>query len=202
MYYTANMKSRNQKLIYRRTLLISGASLMVTATGANSKALTRAEEQAAAKQAAQMVAEETGEKPHSAAGSILNLQPQINLLNGQLYNTRQHANKVLLIYFWASWCPICKVLGPRLQEFWLANRNKGIELLSIGAQDSTANMAKATEQRKYQFPMAMVSAAKLPVSLKPRSLPTLMVRSKLGVIVTVEEGDLSNEELQEFLVHI
>jgi thiol-disulfide isomerase/thioredoxin len=190
--------------INRRSIFFASAGLFAPSSFLQAKGsgMTRSEEQVAAKQAAKMVAEETGEKPHAAAGALLNLPSQIALLSGQTFSAEQHTNKVLLVYFWASWCPICKVLGPRLQEFWLAQRSKGIELLSIATQDSPANMKKAIEQRKYQFPVAMLASAKLPIHFKSRSLPTLMVRSKLGVIVTVEEGDLTSEELQEFLVHL
>ncbi len=194
----------------RRSILLAGTSILTLSklisakekSNGEPKGMTRSEEQAAARQAAQMVFEETGEKLHEAAGELIKLPSQIPLINGSIFAANQHANRVLIIYFWSSWCPICKVLGPRLQEFWLAQRDKGISLLTIALQDSPTNIKKAIEQRRYQFPVALASSLKLPRQFKIKSMPTVMVRSKLGVIVTVEEGDLTAEELKEFLVHL
>jgi thiol-disulfide isomerase/thioredoxin len=186
----------------RRTLITSAASLLAAPNLLQAKSMTRSEEQTAARAAAKMVAEETGEKSHNAAGAILTLPPHIPLLDGKTLHSQNFANKVVMLYFWASWCPICKVVGPQLQEFWQAHRNQGIELIGIATQDAPQKTKAAIEQRRYTFPVAMSADMHLPAALKTRSLPTVMLRSKLGVIVTVEEGDINSEEMKEFLVHL
>jgi thiol-disulfide isomerase/thioredoxin len=186
----------------RRTLIASAATLLTVPTMLQAKAMSRGEEQAAARAAAKMVAEETGEKPHTAAGAIMTLPAQVHLLDGKVLGSHAFDNKVLMLYFWASWCPICKIVGPQLQEFWQTQRSNGIELLSIATQDAAQKTKAAVEQRQYKFPVAMAADMHLPTALKTRSLPTVMLRSKLGVIVTVEEGDINAEEMKEFLVHL
>jgi thiol-disulfide isomerase/thioredoxin len=188
--------------LIRRRLLTSSSCLLSLPSLAHAKALTRAQEQRAAVQAAQLVADATGEKPHRAAGMLLSLPGEIRLLGQPTKTRQQFEKKVVLLYFWASWCPICKVLGPRLQEFWQANQSKGIALLGVASQESIQKTVAAIEQRKYQFPVAAASALNLGAAFQPRNLPTLMVRSKLGVIVTIEEGDVSAEELNELLIHL
>jgi thiol-disulfide isomerase/thioredoxin len=186
----------------RRILITTAASVLSMPSLLQAKTMTRSEEQAAARAAAKMVAEETGEKPHTAAGTIVNLPEQIHLLDGKNLSNHAYDNKVLILYFWASWCPICKIVGPQLQQFWQAHRNKGIELLSVAVKDAPQKTKAAVEQRQYKFPVTTVGDLHLPASLKTRSLPTTMLRSKLGVIVTVEEGDINSEEMKEFLVHL
>jgi thiol-disulfide isomerase/thioredoxin len=186
----------------RRALVTTTASLLVAPNWLQAKSMTRSEEQTAARAAAKMVAEETGEKPHTAAGVVIALPTNISLLDGKSLNGHVYDGKLLMIYFWASWCPICKIVGPQLQDFWQAQRNKGIELLSIAVQDSPQKMKTAIDQRHYKFPTAMATDLHLPSVLKTRSLPTIMLRSKLGVILTVEEGDINSEEMKEFLVHL
>jgi thiol-disulfide isomerase/thioredoxin len=186
----------------RRILLASAATLLTMPTLLQAKAMTRSQEQAAARAAAKMVAEETGEKPHGAAGAIITLPQQIPLLDGTKLDGHDFDNKLLMLYFWASWCPICKIVGPQLQEFWQTQRSKGIELLSIATQDAKQKTKAVVDQRHYKFPVTMAADLHLPNSLKTRSLPTVMLRSKLGVILTVEEGDINAEEMKDFLVHL
>jgi thiol-disulfide isomerase/thioredoxin len=186
----------------RRILISTAASILAMPSLLQAKSMTRSEEQAAARAAAKMVAEETGEKPHAAAGAILTLPEKIHLLDGKNLSSNAYDNKVLMLYFWASWCPICKIIGPQLQQFWQAHRNKGIELLSISVKDALQKTKAAVEQRQYKFPVTTVTNLHLPAAMKTRSLPTIMLRSKLGVIVTIEEGDINAEEMKEFLVHL
>jgi thiol-disulfide isomerase/thioredoxin len=188
--------------INRRGVLTTAASLLAMPSLLQAAPMTRSEEQVAAKAAAKMVAEETGEKPHSGAGAILTLPATISLMDGTILNSRDYASKVLILYFWASWCPICKVVGPRLQTFWQTHRSEGIELLSIATQDAVHKTKASINQRQYRFPVAKATDLRLPSTFKTRNLPTIMLRSKLGVIVTIEEGDISADEMKEFLVHV
>jgi thiol-disulfide isomerase/thioredoxin len=188
--------------IDRRSLITTAASLLALPSVLQAKTMSRAQEQAAARAAAKMVAEKTGEQPHVAAGALLTLPNQIHTLDGKNLNSHQYDNKVLMLYFWASWCPICKIVGPQLQDFWQAQRGKGIELISVASKDSEMNAKSAANQRHYRFPVAMANDLHLPASLTPRSLPTIMLRSKQGVILTVEEGDINAEEMKDFLAHL
>ena len=186
-----------------RRNLASAAVTLLTAPGLlQAKSMSRSEEQAAAKQAAKLVAEETGEEPHTAAGQIVNLPSSIVLIDGKTLHGADYTNKLVILYFWASWCPICKIVAPQLQSFWQKHRSKGIELITIATQDVQQKTKATVDQRQYKFPVAMAPSMHLPKSLKTRSLPTIMLRSKLGVIVTVEEGDINAEEMKDFLIHL
>jgi thiol-disulfide isomerase/thioredoxin len=178
------------------------ASRVKGAQARHAKPMTAAEESAAAKAVAASVADETGEQVHPAVGMSPRLKTSIKLLDGQDFSEDQIRGKLLFVFYWASWCPVCKVVAPRLHEFWQKNRAKGVEVLALST-DTEVQPAFAYMQRTgYKYPMSMASAAQLDGFMAPRSLPTLMVRSKLGVIVNVEEGDIDQQELKEFLVHL
>lgn len=44
--------------------------------------------------------------------------PQISTLltNGELFSTADYENKPVLIHFWATWCPTCKLEAPNIQS--------------------------------------------------------------------------------------
>jgi peroxiredoxin len=45
--------------------------------------------------------------------------------------------KVVLVNFWATWCPPCKAEMPELESYWRENREKGFVILAIdnGSED-------------------------------------------------------------------
>jgi thiol-disulfide isomerase/thioredoxin len=145
------------------------------------------EEQAAAKQAAELIAEQTGEAVHPAAGEILHLGKHLSYLNPQAAERNPSNAALLLIFMWASWCPICKQLAPKLEAFWQAHRHEGVQLLGLSLDGDAKTMS---------------DSVKLGAMFAARSVPTLMVRSKRGVIVAVEEGDLERSELEALTVHL
>jgi peroxiredoxin len=160
------------------------------------------QEQAAAKQAAQLISEQTGEAPHPAAGEMLRFKQALPLVDGHRWDESTARGHMLLVFYWASWCPICKALAPKLQSFWLSHRHQGLQILAVSA-DKDPHVSQTTAKKMgFKFPIIMEADLKLDPIFQSRSLPTLLVRSRRGVVVAIEEGDLSREELSELLVHL
>lgn len=202
--------------LIRRKLLLAGASLLAPGwsaakTGPNGPAkaasprptpMTAAEEAEVAKAVAEHVAYQTGEPAHPAVGLSPRLAGNIKLFDGQDFSEAQAKGKLLLIFYWASWCPICKVVAPRLNDFWLKNRARGVEVLALSTDTELQPAVNYMRRAGYKYPVSMAASAHLEQALAPRSLPTLLVRSKLGVIITAEEGDVDAGEFRDLLVHL
>jgi thiol-disulfide isomerase/thioredoxin len=163
---------------------------------------TLEQERAAAKQAAQLISDATGEAPHPAAGEILRFNQTVPLIDSRAWDEKATQGHLLMVFFWASWCPVCKALAPKLQQFWLAHRHQGLQLLGVSA-DKSPQITQATAKKLgFRFPIVMSSDLRLDPVFQTRSFPTLLVRSKRGAVVSVEEGDLSKDEMAELLVHL
>lgn len=171
-------------------------------TGHRPRPMTASEEAAAALAVAESIADQTGETVHPAVGRMPRFPRPFATFDGIKYSESRARGKLLVVYQWASWCPVCKLVSPRLQEFWARNRDAGVEVLALSV-DSDPLAALASFRRSgFGFPTAMASEARLEEYMTARSLPTLMVRSRRGVIVGVDEGDVEAEELQDYLVHL
>jgi thiol-disulfide isomerase/thioredoxin len=204
-----------QPHIQRRDMLVAGAALglpaWATAQAAKKpakpaikrgKPLTAAEESVAAKAVAESIAQQTGEPAHPAVGTTLRLPATFKLFDGQDFSEAQAKGKLLMVFYWASWCPICKVVEPRLHDFWMKNRAKGIEVLALSTDTEVQPAFAHIQKTGWKYPTSMATAAKLDDSMTPRSLPTLFVRSKLGVIVNADEGEIDAEDFKDYLVHL
>lgn len=199
--------------IARRDLLLAGtaAALPTWASGQaqtakkpikRARAMTAAEEAVAARAVAESIADQTGEPAHPAVGTTLRLPTSFKLFNGQDFSDAQVKGKLLVVFFWASWCPICKVVEPRLHDFWAKNRARGVEVLALSTDTAVQPAFAHIQKSGLRYPASMATAAKMGEVMLPRSLPTIMVRSKNSVIVSVDEGDIEADELNDFLIHL
>ncbi|MBT6277305.1 MAG: redoxin domain-containing protein [Chromatiales bacterium] len=117
--------------------------------------------------------------------------PAFSLLSaeGQTYTLKQFRGRVLVVNFWATWCPPCVKEMPALERAWQHLRPHGVELVAIDFGDD-ANVVKA---------FAADTNLSLPLLLDPqgteaqrwgmRGLPATYVLDRDGQIVFTAQGE-------------
>ncbi len=75
---------------------------------------------------------------------------------GSLENLR---GKVVLINFWATWCPYCRKEMPAMQRFYQDYQAKGFEILAFSTDDDVAKAVQYMREAGYTFPAAMADPA-------------------------------------------
>ena len=70
------------------------------------------------------------EPPLPAVGSALPLAPA-PLLGGGQFDPAQADGRVLVLYWWASWCPFCAQQSPEMQKLWAAQQDRGLRMLAL-----------------------------------------------------------------------
>ncbi len=68
-------------------------------------------------------------------------------------NLSEYKGKVLLLSFWATWCPSCREEMPSLIALWNKYHDQGFEILAINVDNNPARALNAFETEvKYQIP--------------------------------------------------
>lgn len=88
------------------------------------------------------------------------------------------SDKIVLVDFWAQWCPPCRMMAPILEELAKA-MDKEIDIVKVDTEASRENMELASE---YQV----------------RSIPNMNV-FKAGEVVETIIGAVPREELESYL---
>ena len=129
-----------------------------------------------------------------ALGSTLAV-PAVELFDGRRFEPAH--GKLLVVYWWASWCPFCALQSPHMETLWQAQQGRGLQMLALSidkrADDATAYLAK----RGYTFPAGLFTPAVERVLAKPKGLPVTVVRGRDGRVVMAEAGQLFPEDIEQ-----
>jgi len=118
--------------------------------------------------------------------------PDISLPDseGRPFTLSQLRGKVVLLNFWATWCPPCRAEMPSMQVLWDSLKGPGFELVAVnvGEDEDLVFAFRHELGTTLTFPVVMdksgTSTRKYPVV----GLPTSYVLDKKGRIVYVAEG--------------
>jgi thiol-disulfide isomerase/thioredoxin len=113
--------------------------------------------------------------------------------------------QVVILSFWAPWCPSCRELTPTLVEIYNENKDKGFTIIGYSRlygtyRDDEADKGKVTEEeelelikgyierKKMTYPVGIASAKEAFDSYKISGLPTLIFVDKKGNIEFTKIG--------------
>ncbi len=100
--------------------------------------------------------------------------------------------KVVLIDFWATWCPPCREFTPVLQKLHKKYGSKGLVVLGADTfertpEAQTKGAAAFAKQNGLTYRMTLKND-KFAESLKIDGIPTMFLIDKKGVVHTVNVG--------------
>ncbi len=112
----------------------------------------------------------------------------------------QWRGKILVVNFWASWCPPCLEEMPSLNQFHQQYQAKGVQVVGISTEDINA-LKKFEQQLKLDYPILAgdAEAMSLAQSLgNDRSiLPFTVIIDKSGKIAQIVFGKLEKTTLEK-----
>jgi thiol-disulfide isomerase/thioredoxin len=135
--------------------------------------------------------------PPPQVGSLLTV-PDVTLLNGTTFRSDAAQGQVLVLYWWASWCPFCAQQSPYMDKFWLAHKTRGLRMLGLSIDRKAEDASSYLAQRGYSFPAGLVTPAVARVLPKPKGLPVTVVRGRDGRVLAAETGQLFPEDIEQF----
>jgi thiol-disulfide isomerase/thioredoxin len=99
--------------------------------------------------------------------------------------------KVIIVHFWATWCPPCREEMPALENFYQAHHDEGLEVIAVSVEDD-ADKTKVLEfSRNFSFPVAMQGASEVDGFGRIRALPLSFLFDRKGIL---RKGGWSGEQ--------
>jgi peroxiredoxin len=106
-------------------------------------------------------------------------------------------HKVVLMDFWATWCPPCKMEMPLLQDMQDKLKGRDFEILSIDQGETSEQVGYFIKAKKYGFHVLLDSDGAVGGLYGVPGIPTLVLVDKKGVIQSLQVGYNGDEDALE-----
>lgn len=121
----------------------------------------------------------------------------LNTIDGKPFKLSTYKNQVILVNFWASWCPPCKTEMPTMQSVYDIYKDKGFIILAVDAanQDDINNVKRFSSKHLITFPILLDTDGTITNKYHVRSFPTSFFIDGSGVIHEIVIGGPMSEAL-------
>lgn len=116
--------------------------------------------------------------PDSAVPAV-----QLRTLEGDPVSLEQYRGQVVLVNFWATWCPPCRFEMPGFQRVYEDRRGEGFVVLGISTDRGGDEVVRAfLDERDITFPIAMATSEAVREFGGVQALPTSFLIDRNGRI--------------------
>ena len=134
--------------------------------------------------------------PLPALGTTLRL-PSLGMLDGSHFEPARAEGKLLVVYWWASWCPFCAVQSPEIEKLWRTQQTRGLQVLALSVDTRREDAIAHLNKKSYTFPAAMMTPDASKILPKPKGLPVTLVRGRDGKLLLAEAGQMFPEDIED-----
>ena len=126
--------------------------------------------------------------------------PDLSLttLDGKTVTLESLKGKTVLLDFWATWCPPCRVDAPALDKLH-QRYGKDLVILGISMGEDRGTVEGFLKKNPHAFAMALSSENDLPRQYDVEALPTYMIVDADGNFEVATEGDKGFDGLRSRL---
>lgn len=108
----------------------------------------------------------------------------LTTLAGETISLSSYSGKVLLIDFWATWCPPCVKEIPHFVELYDQYSGEGIEILGVSVDRGGPTVVKKfMEKNEVQYAVAMANMEMVDAYEAYGGIPTTFIIDRQGKVV-------------------
>jgi len=108
--------------------------------------------------------------------------------------------QVVLVNFWATWCPYCRHEMPAMQAFYADHRARGFAIVAFSLDDDAETVARFMAERGYDFPAPLDDGSADRAFGGVKRLPTSFVLDRRGVIRHQISGQVHYARLEDLVL--
>ena len=132
-----------------------------------------------------------------AEGQTVRPAPPLKLrdLGGRAVRLSDYKGKVVLLNFWATWCPPCRAEMPELVKMQREYRGGGLQVIGVTYPPQTvAEVRRFTRKLKINYPVALGTKEMKSLFDQSETLPLTVIIDREGNVRDRIEGILLPEE--------
>tara|TARA_R110000737_G_scaffold176767_1_gene201703 strand:+ start:208 stop:717 length:510 start_codon:yes stop_codon:yes gene_type:complete len=122
---------------------------------------------------------------------------QLKTQSGDTISSAQFEGQAVILHFWATWCPYCKKLQPKLLELEKKYQQQDVKIVAISFNEEDGAMPQTElATRGYSFPTA-VNGEQVAITYGVKGTPTtFFINKKNQVVFKSTSSDTSDPRLE------
>ncbi len=107
--------------------------------------------------------------------------------------------QVVMVDFWASWCPPCRQEAPVLKQVYEEYRDRGVVFVGVDVWDHLGDAELYLQQERQTYPNGFDATGVIAIDYGVRGIPEKFFIGRDGVVAKKFVGPLNAGQLRETL---
>jgi peroxiredoxin len=139
----------------------------------------------------------------AAGGKAANLALTFKDIHGKPFALSDYKGKVVLLDFWATWCPPCRKEIPGFIELYNNYRSRGFAVIGVSMDESTSDIKKFARRLRIDYPVLIgFGRNDLEPNFGELPLPTAFLIGRDGRICGKHDGLTPKEQFEKEIVSL
>lgn len=101
---------------------------------------------------------------------------------------------LILVRFWADWCPYCREEMPVIEKIYKEYEKKGFSVLAINVKQSKEKVETFVAELNLSFPIILDKDARIAKLCGVRAIPTTFIVDRNGIVREIIVGEVFKEK--------
>lgn len=118
-------------------------------------------------------------------------------LNGNKITLSKLKGKIVMVNFWATTCPYCRIEMPDINAFYKAHKGE-LEVLAVDLGESDSTIKDYIKDKGFEFKILKDTNGDVGYLYGIRFIPTTFFIDKKGVITAIANGAMTHDEISQY----
>jgi peroxiredoxin len=121
-------------------------------------------------------------------------------LDGTAFDLGTLKGKIVIVHFWATWCPSCREEMGILDAFYRKNHTRGVEVIAPSVDKSRKRDEVRDVMKSVAFPATLLDDATVNDFGKPSAIPVTYIIDGKGILrarLTPDQQAITENELSD-----
>jgi len=106
----------------------------------------------------------------------------LTVLSGGSARLSDYKGKVVILNFWATWCPPCVAEMPSMENLYKQYKDKGVEILAVDLRENVNTVRQFINNNGYTFPVLLDRDGRVGGLYGVEAIPTTYIIDREGKI--------------------